>query len=199
MERTISLIFGFLASLLGFYSLLIIIRIILTWFAHVRYSRPAQILSRVTDPYLNWWRNKFNLRAGILDLSPIVAMTALSVLQMLCADIARRGRLSAGVVIIVLLSAVRSAASFILGFCLIVIVLRLFAYFAKVNIYNPFWQIVDTISRPLLYRINRIIFGKRMVKYTTGIITAIAVLSALWVVFNFGLTILSSFLLGIMN
>jgi len=199
MDRTISLLFGFLATLLGFYSLLIIIRIILTWFGHVRYSRPVQILSRVTDPYLNWWRNKFNLRVGVLDLSPIIAMTALSVVQVLCADIARRGRLSVGVIIAVLLSAIRSAASFIIGFCFIVIVLRLIAYFANVNIYNPFWQMVDTISRPLLYRINRIIFGKRLVRYTTGIVTALIVLAALWLIVNYGITILSGFLLGIIN
>ena len=195
MERTISFIFGLAASLLGIYSTLIIIRIIFTWFSGFRYSKPVAILSRITDPYLNWWRQKFNLRAGILDLSPIVAMAALSVVQTLCAAIARRGSISLGIVLVVCLSALWSAVRFLLGFCLLIIVLRLIAYFARANIYSPFWQVIDTISRPILYRINRIIFGKRIVRYTTGIIASIVVLAALMAGGSFAVQAISALLL----
>jgi len=197
MERTaISLVFGIFASILGFYSLIIIIRIILTWFAHVRYSKPVQILSMLTDPYLNWWKSKLNLRAGVLDLSPVVAMAALSVLQTLCSTIAFQGRISLGVILLVLLSAFRSVVSFILGFCLVVLVLRFIAYRASLNIYLPFWQVIDSISRFILFRINRIIFGKRIVNYTTGILTAILVLAVIMAAVYLAEWFLSGFLIN---
>ena len=172
---------GIASSLLGFYSLLIMIRILLTWFGSTRYSRPVQLLARVTDPYLNWWRQNFNLRAGILDLSPIAAMAALSVAQTICSSIARQGRISLGSILAICLTAVWSAVAFILGFCIVILVLRLIAYWLNSNMFSPFWQVVDSISRPLLYRINRIIFGKKIVSYMTGIIASIAVLGAIWV------------------
>jgi YggT family protein len=186
-----------LASLLGIYSLLIIIRIMLTWFGSTRYSGPVQFLSRVTDPYLDWWRRKLNLRMGFLDLSPLAAMAALSVAQTICSSIARQGRISLGTILAVCLSAVWSAASFILGFFIVVLVLRLFAYFSNRNMYGPFWQAIDSISRPLLYRINRIIFGKRIVQYMISILASIAVLLALWALGRFAVSLLIGMLLGL--
>jgi YggT family protein len=170
------MIFGFMATLLGFYSMLIIIRIILTWFSGANYGRPLQLLAQITDPYLNWWRQRFRLQAGILDLTPLAAMAALSVVQTVFAAIARQGRISPAIIIIVCLNALWSVVSFILGFCILVLALRLFAYFINANMFSHFWQIVDAISRSMLYSINSIIFRKRIVSFFTGIISAIAVL-----------------------
>jgi YggT family protein len=169
-----------LAGLAGLYSLLIVVRIILTWFGGNYYGRPAELLARATDPYLDWWRRTVRLQAGFLDLSPVAAMAALSLLQSLFTTIARQGRISLGIILAVALLAAWSAVSFLLGFCLIIIGLRLVVYIANRNIYGPFWRIIDTISQPLLYRINRIIFGKRLVNYLAGLITAAAALAVIW-------------------
>jgi YggT family protein len=185
---------GVLASLLGLYSLLIIVRILLTWFGSLGDSRPVQLLARITDPYLNWWRHNLHLRAGILDLSPLAAVAALSAVQTVCSSIARQGRISLGAILFVCLSALWSAVSFIVGFCLIVIVLRFIAYVGNANMYGPFWQAVDSVSRPLLYRINRIIFGKRIVGYTAGIVVSVAALAALWVLGRVAVRLLAGLL-----
>ena len=184
-----------LASFLGLYSLILLIRILLTWFDSTRFSRPAIILSRFTDPYLNWWRRNLNLRVGILDLSPLAGIIALSVAKTICATIARQGRISLWVIAAVCLSAIWSAASFILGLCLIILILRFIAYLSNRDIYGLFWQTIDSISRPLLYRINRIIFGKRIVNYMTSIVVSIAVLGVLWLFGGFGIRLLIGFLL----
>ncbi|MCL2761614.1 MAG: YggT family protein [Treponema sp.] len=190
-------VFRLLSMLLWIYSLFIIIRIILTWFSHMQRGRFVEFISRITDPYLNWWRQKFNLRVGVLDISPIVAMAALSVLQTICSTIAIQGRISLGIILAVCLSAIWSAASFVLGFCLLVLVLRFVAYIGNSNMYAPFWSIVDTISRPLLYRINRIIFGNRQVRFVTGIIASAAVLIVVWIGGRFLIQLLAAFLLGL--
>ena len=196
MEGTMQVIFGFLAALLGLYSLLIIVRIIITWFSVGQYGRPVQILANITDPYLDWWRQKLNLRAGYLDLSPIAAMAALSVAQTICSVISQQGRISLGLILAVCLSALWSAVSFILGFCLVVLVLRLIAYSANANLFGPFWRVIDSISQPLLYRINRIIFGRRLVRFTTSLITAIAVLAVLWIGGSIAIRLVSGLLFG---
>jgi YggT family protein len=184
MEGTmqiIQIVFGILTALMGFYSLLIFIRIILTWFSGVQFGRLEEILARITDPYLDWWRQRLNLRAGYLDLSPIAAIAALSVAQTICSRIARAGRITIGVVRSVCLSALWSAVSFILGFCIIVLVLRLIAYLINANMFGVFWRAIDSISKPIQYRVSRIIFSRRLVRFTTSIITSILVLTALWI------------------
>ena len=189
------LLMGLLATLVNLYSMIIVIRIILTWFGHTQYSKPVQILARITDPYLDWWRQKLNLRVGVLDISPLIAIAALSVIQTICSTIASQGRISLGIIFAVCLFALWSAVSFILGFCFIVLVLRLIAYFANSNMYFVFWQIIDSISRPLLYHINRIIFGKRIVHFLTGIIVSIVILAVLWIGGRFAVRLLTGLLL----
>jgi len=181
--------------LIGIYSLLIIIRIMLTWFSNAPYGRPVLILASITDPYLDWWRRKLNLRVGALDLSPLIAMAALSVVQTICSTMARQGRISLGIILAVCLSALWSAAAFILGFCVIVLVLRFIGYMCNSNMYSTFWRIIDSISQPLQYRINRIIFGRRIVRFTTGIIASILALSAVWVIGGIIVHLLTGFLL----
>jgi YggT family protein len=184
-----------LATAVGLYSVIILIRIVLTWFSGANFGKPMEILCRITDPYLNWWRRIPGLRLGFLDLSPIAAMAALSIVQSVFSTIARYGRISLGIIVFLILSALWSVLSFIIGFCLIVLVLRLAAYLTNRNVYSGFWQIIDTISRPLLYRINRIVFGKRLVRYLTGILAAIAVLALLWLGGRFAM----QFLLGLLG
>jgi len=181
MEGTMQIIFGILTALLGLYSLLIVIRIILTWFSGGEFGRPMEILARITDPYLDWWRRRLNLRAGYLDLSPIVAMAALSVAQTICSAIAQTGRFTLGLFLAVCLSALWSAVSFLLGFCLVVLILRLIAYFINADMFGIFWRVIDSISRPLLYRVSRIIFGRRIIRFSTSVIITILVLIALWI------------------
>jgi YggT family protein len=169
-----------LAGAAGLYMLLIMIRIMLTWFGNAQFGRPAEILGRVTDPYLDWWR-RFPLRAGFLDLSPILGMAALSLVQTIFSTIAYYGSISLGVILAIALSALWSVVSFFLGFCTLVLALRLFAYLSNRNMYSGFWRIIEAIAQPVLYRISRIIFGNRLVNYCTGMLVSIAVLLALMI------------------
>jgi YggT family protein len=168
-----------LAAATGIYIFLIFIRILLTWFSGVSYGKPGEILNRITDPYLNWFRRFSFLRAGFIDLSPIAAMMVLSVIMNIFLTLSRYGSISLGLILAMILSALWSAVSFVLGFFIIVLGLRLVAYLTRRNVYGSFWKIVDSISQPILYRIKRIIFRRRLVNYLTGIIVSLAVLAAL--------------------
>jgi YggT family protein len=168
-----------LGSLTGVYMLLIFIRVMFTWFSGARFGRPVEILSRITDPYLNWWSRFPILRTGFIDLSPIAAMAALSLAQNVFSIVTRSGRISLGLILAITLSSLWSAASFILGFFAVILGLRLIAYLSNQNIYSPFWRIIDSISQPVLYRITRFFFRNRIINYLSGIILSIVILVAL--------------------
>ena len=64
-------------TFLSIYSILLLIRILLTWFPNVDwYSQPFATLSQLTDPYLNLFRSIIPPLGGI-DFSPILAFLVL--------------------------------------------------------------------------------------------------------------------------
>jgi YggT family protein len=72
------LLINTLATFIQIYSVLIIIRILLTWFPTVDwYSQPFAALSQITDPYLNIFRS-FIPPLGGIDISPILAILLLN-------------------------------------------------------------------------------------------------------------------------
>lgn len=186
-----NVLMNILGSLTSLYMLLIFVRIMLTWFSGARYGKPVELLCRITDPYLDWFR-RFPLRFGMLDLSPILALAVLSVANNVFGTLGQYGRISLGIILAMLLSALWSAASFIIGFFIVILVLRLIAYLTSRDVYRSFWGIIDTLSQPVLYRINRIIFRDRLVNYLSALITAILVL----LVLRFGLGFLARLLIG---
>jgi len=173
------MIFGLLTAAAGIYSILIFIRIIISWFGGSVYGKPVDILSAVTDPYLDWWRRALNLRIGFLDFSVLAAIAFISVLQSVFFSLSRYERITLGNILAVVLMSFWNVVSFILGFCFLVIVLRLIAYLTSRDIYSPFWQAVDSISQPVLYRLNRIIFGNKIAGYLKGIILSLLLLAVI--------------------
>ena len=65
-----------------FYYLLLIIRIFLTWIPSIDwYSQPYAWMRSVTDPFLNIFRGIIPPIGGMLDISPIIAIILLQILQ----------------------------------------------------------------------------------------------------------------------
>ena len=66
-----------LSSTLDLYVVLLIVRVLLTWFPNVDwYNQPFSFLSQITDPYLNLFRS-FLPPLGGMDFSPIIAIFVL--------------------------------------------------------------------------------------------------------------------------
>lgn len=73
----ITLLITTLNTFIQIYVVLLIIRILLTWFPTVNwYSQPFAALSQITDPYLNLFRSIIPPLGGI-DLSPMLAILVL--------------------------------------------------------------------------------------------------------------------------
>ncbi len=74
-------IFALLATLINFYSILIFIRVLLTWIPNLDPYNPAvQVLERITDPVLEQAR-RIIPPVGMVDISSMVVLIVLYVLS----------------------------------------------------------------------------------------------------------------------
>jgi YggT family protein len=72
-----------LAQTLQIYSLVLIVRVLLSWFPNLDWSNPVlSSVSAITDPYLNAFRGLIPPLGGI-DLSALLAFLALNLFQSL--------------------------------------------------------------------------------------------------------------------
>ena len=178
---------NFLSLIAGIYMFVIFFRIILTWFPGIENGGIQAFLARITDPYLNWFRRFSFLKLGFLDLSPIAALGALSLLTHVLRILADYGKITIGIILALLLQVLWGALSFIIGFLIIVLILRLIVYLSQQKNYNPFWSgqfwhIIETISQPLLFRINRFLFRGRITNFMPVIVVSIAGLGIIYFV-----------------
>lgn len=92
---SLALLFGMIFKVIYF---LLVIRIILSWFAPDPFREPMITLYRITDVILEPFR-KLPLQIGGLDLSPIVAFLVISFLDSFIVGILRQlaFRFSAGI------------------------------------------------------------------------------------------------------
>ena len=74
---------GVLAQTLSIYLLVLLVRVLLSWFPNLDWSNPLLSgISAITDPYLNVFRGLIPPLGG-LDLSALVAFLALQLAQSL--------------------------------------------------------------------------------------------------------------------
>lgn len=79
--EALALLLTTLNSFISIYTVLLIIRILLTWFPNVDwYKQPFALLSQLTDPYLNLFRSIIPPLGGI-DFSPILGFLVLNLIQ----------------------------------------------------------------------------------------------------------------------
>ncbi|HAL94245.1 MAG TPA: YggT family protein [Rectinema sp.] len=159
------------SSLVSLYMVLCIIRIFFSWIPSLTDTKWGKLIARLTDPYLNLFRGFSLFRTTAVDFSPIVALAVLSVLNNLFMTLSYAVRITLGFILSLLLDAAWSAISFVLGFFLVISVIRIIGFLARIAVLHPLWQILDGIINPLLFRINKIIYRGRAVQYLQGLIT----------------------------
>ena len=178
-------LFRFISFVVNIYMMIIIVRVILTWFSWERNSGFLGFLSSITDPYINWFRRFSFLKTGYIDFSPIAALGVLSLVNRVFAILASHGSITVGIILAMLLQLVWGIVSFVIGFAIVVLVLRLIADFIAHNSQNPFWRLVDGFSQPVLYRVTRLFFKSRIVNFRTGLLISIACLAVSYFLLRF--------------
>ncbi len=185
------IIMRLLGALTTIYTILVFLRILLTWFEGNDLGQPYRVISQMTDPYLNWFRRFKSFQTEGMDFSPLIALAVLALTNNIFLTLGNYGRITVGIILSLALSSLWSAVAFILVFFIIVLAVRLIAYIVGANSVSPLWRILDVLGKPVLYRINRIIYRDRIVTFQTGLFTAILVL--------LGLRILGGLVIGLLS
>ncbi len=86
-----------LITFIQIYNILLIIRVLLTWFPNISwYNQPFAALSQITDPYLNLFRSIIPPLGG-MDFSPLLAFLVLQLVGSFLASIAPHVALVPGI------------------------------------------------------------------------------------------------------
>lgn len=145
----------FVSALISIYMLILLVRIIMTWFQTASYGRTSVYLQRLTDPYLNFFRRFRFMQIGYVDFSPVLALVSLSILADIANSIAFAGRITLGFVLARLLASLWSAASFFFTLFLIIALVRLVAMMLNVNSSGRLWITLDRILQPMAHGLVR--------------------------------------------
>jgi hypothetical protein len=172
----------------NFFILACVARIILGWFAFSESFRMAPV-ERALRLATDWWFRPFSgigwLRRGSFDFATVFNM------------LASYGRIAVGVLAGIILMSLWSAFAFLLIVLIILLVARLAAFVFRFNTLNPFFRAIEALSDPTLFKMKRLVFGKRVVRYDVGLLGAIVPLAAIALGGNWLISFLSGLLRGL--
>jgi YggT family protein len=169
-------------ALLIAYILLLMIRIVLGWFAPRALGRALDWLTAVTDPYLNLFGRISFLRGSLFDFSPIAAILTIVVVQTLVNQLVEWGHITLGTFLAAVVSAAWSGVNFVLLFFLVVGVLRTIPFIFRATAGASIWKVVDMIIQPVVAWVMRVIRLGRRSGYLQHLLLTIGLLFVVWLV-----------------
>lgn len=185
-----------ISAFLSLYSLLCLLRIIITWIPNYSYSKPADILAQICDPYMNLFRGIKWLRFGSFDFSPALALCILGAGSQLFSSLANGGYINLQMILAMILGIFFSILSSLIFFLIILFAIRLILIMINRDSYNTsgfMTNQIDSSISPIIYRIARTFAMGRRITYKAALIISIIALLFL----QFALRILLSFILSI--
>lgn len=185
-----------ISAFLSLYSLLCLLRIIITWIPNYSYSKPADILAQICDPYMNLFRGIKWLRFGSFDFSPALALCILGAGSQLFSSLANGGYINLQMILAMILGIFFSILSLLIFFLIILFAIRLILIMINRDSYNTSGFManqIDSSISPIVYRIARTFAMGRRITYKAALIISIIALLFL----QFALRILLAFILSI--
>lgn len=173
---------NFLAGLLSLYSLLIWIRIILSWLKTGAENPVAYYLGKIVDPYLAWFRGIRSLVRPRFDLTPLVALAVLSVIQSLLRLFGSYGTITVMMVIALLLQTLYSFIVHpILLFFFILLVVRLFFCYKRSIHSITYIAMFDSLVGGFLDWTHRTFYPRQTVNDRKLVISSLIILIISWI------------------
>lgn len=185
-----------ISAFLSLYSLLCLLRIIITWIPNYSYSKPADILAQICDPYMNLFRRIKWLRFGSFDFSPALALCILGAGSQFFSSLANGGYINLQMILAMILGIFFSILSSLIFFLIILFAIRLILIMINRDSYNTSGFManqIDSSISPIVYRIARTFAMGRRITYKAALIISIIALLFL----QFALRILLALILSI--
>lgn len=80
MIQGLFMLFQFLVYAISAYSVVIVIYVLMSWVPNLRETKFGELIGKIAEPYLDLFR-RFIPPLGMIDISPIVAILALRLIQ----------------------------------------------------------------------------------------------------------------------
>lgn len=153
-----------LSGAIGLYMILIIIRLLLTWFPMPHTEPAARFLHRIVGPWLNLIARIFPIRLRFIDLSPIIALAILGFLFSITGTLARQGTLTWGFLAGTLIGYLWYIIAFILDLLAALCLIRLISFSIGTLRNSPYLESLDEYLYRVVTPLSRF-FNRRTVPY----------------------------------
>jgi YggT family protein len=189
-----------LAALIGIYSFLIWLRIILTWIripGQTTENPVTTFLRKIVDPYLSWFSSIKALRREHIDLTPIIALAVLSILQSILRMFGVYGQLTPGMVFATILQTFWGyIVSPLFWFIFIILVIRLVFCYHKSPRSIYYINMLDSMDRGFLDFVQKLFYGQKPVNDRTLVWTSVIFSLVGFLIAKYLLTLLVRLLVG---
>ncbi|MGL4986325.1 MAG: YggT family protein [Treponemataceae bacterium] len=174
----------FLASAIQLFSLIIFVRLLLTWIPSLAYSKFARFLAEICDPYLNWF-HRFHLVIGNINFSSILAIGTLMIGSSIFSAFAMTRSFSLLIIFGIVIQVVWSLIDSLLFFAVILFAIRCAMSFFNKDSQSQFWLVFDKSVSPFIYRTLSRIFGNKYIRYSHALLIFALSLFAIKLAGNF--------------
>lgn len=138
-------VLNILAALILLYTVACFVAVILTWFPGAKFTAFGRVLSKFTDPYMNFFRRIRWMRVGYVDFSPILALAVLSLASSILSGITATGHISFGGTLSSIILMVWGLARSVLILIFVIVLVRFIVVAIKGynDTYGSPWQALD--------------------------------------------------------
>ncbi|HKL58656.1 MAG TPA: YggT family protein [Sphaerochaeta sp.] len=168
---------SFLAALISLYSLLIWLRIILTWIripGQGGENPLSHYLGKIVDPYLAWFKGISTLKRSNLDLTPLIALAVLSVVQSVLRLFGSYGKITVGMVFALILSTLWSfLLSPILWFIMALLGVRLYFCYKRGPSTLAYIKMLDSLVGGVLNWVQSLFYKNKTINDRQLVITSL--------------------------
>ena len=208
------------ATILGVYSTLIFIRIIVSWIVLAQrrggwttsgpydgqkednpltlLDTADNILGKICDPYLSIFRGVKSLRRSMIDFTPFLALVILNLVKSILSLISQAESLSLWVVLAILVEGLWSSFfSFILILLLIILIVRFFVGRSQSPNANNVINTIDPILDGPVGRVYKLFFRKTKVDDQKLVLASIIFYAVVYFALKIGVNALVNFLLSL--
>lgn len=154
-----------LNGLLIVYLMILSIRIILTWFKGSFQGKAGELLKQATDPYLEIFSRITFLKQGMFDFTPLAGILVLVVALDLVNVLLVYERITIGLLLASIISALWGGLSFILLLFLVLGVVQIVSARFSRNSESPLLRMIKLMFQPIIDLVARFLRPGRELSY----------------------------------
>lgn len=180
---------------ISFYTLFIIVKIAIIWISPKRAADKNNFISKMCDPYLNLFKKLKFTQIGIVDISPLVAVMVLAVINQILTELLTR-EITIGTVLSLTLSSLWNIFKSFAFFVLLIGVIRYIIMMFTSNKSNSFNNICDDFFVPLSSKVASLFIRDSVSNYQKNMTIFIILTVTLLIAGSLAVKFITGYLAG---